>query len=128
MDSMVSLMFELLVVLLFGVRWFCCHYPVKSTGPNHLMMLPDDFPFCRCVVTCYLYRLYPVRLMPLAKAWSIVSLMFELLMVLMFGVQWFCSPIPIEFVHNCSSTSHLNVSFIYVGVRAVYAVLKSRAI
>ena len=49
-------------------------------------------------------------------------------MVLMFGVQWFCSPIPIEFVHNCSSTSHLNVSFVYVCVCAVNAVLKSRVI
>jgi hypothetical protein len=45
-----------------------------------------------------------------------VGLMF---MVLLFGVQWFCSPFPIErcpemeLVKTCSSTSHSNVSFVY---------------
>jgi hypothetical protein len=54
-----------------------------------------------------------------------VSLLFELFMVLLFGVQWFCCHFPVEkctemeLVQTCSSTSHLNVSFFYVGVRAV---------
>ncbi|EFX80816.1 hypothetical protein DAPPUDRAFT_318241 [Daphnia pulex] len=53
----------------------------------------------------------------------------ELFTLLLFGVQWFCSPFPVERcsemefkVQTCSS-SHLNVSFVYVGVHAVYAVL-----
>ena len=51
-----------------------------------------------------------------------VGLMF---MVLLCGVQWFCSPFPVErcsemeFVQTCSSTSHLNVSFVYVGLHAL---------
>jgi hypothetical protein len=55
--------------------------------------------------------------------------LFTMLHLLLFGVQWFCSPFPVErcsemeFVQTCSSTSHLNVSFVYVGVHAVYAVL-----
>jgi hypothetical protein len=59
-----------------------------------------------------------------------VSVMLELFMVLPFGVQWFCSPFPVErcsemeLVQTCSSTSVLNVSFAYVGVHA-YDVLKS---
>jgi hypothetical protein len=46
-------------------------------------------------------------------------------------VQWFCSYFPVErcaemeLVQTCSSTSHLNVLFVYVGVLAVYAVLNS---
>jgi hypothetical protein len=53
----------------------------------------------------------------------------ELFTLLLFGVQWFCSPFPVErcsemeFVQTCRSISHLNVSFVYVGVHAVYAVL-----
>ncbi|EFX85852.1 hypothetical protein DAPPUDRAFT_313712 [Daphnia pulex] len=49
----------------------------------------------------------------------------ELFTLLLFGVQWLCSPFPVErcsemeFVQTCSSTSHLNVSFVYVGVHAV---------
>ncbi|XP_046438764.1 uncharacterized protein LOC124190230 [Daphnia pulex] len=49
----------------------------------------------------------------------------ELFTLLLFGVQWFCSPLPVErcsemeFVQTCSSTSHLNVTFVYVGVHAV---------
>ncbi|EFX86609.1 hypothetical protein DAPPUDRAFT_307889, partial [Daphnia pulex] len=56
------------------------------------------------------------------SSWSV---MFELFLVLLFGEQWFCSPFPVErcsemeLVQTCSSTSHLNVSFVYVGVHAV---------
>ncbi len=58
-----------------------------------------------------------------------VCFIFELFMVLPYGVQWFCSPIPVErcaemeLAQTCSWTSYLNVSFAYVGVYAVYAVL-----
>jgi hypothetical protein len=43
-------------------------------------------------------------------------------------IQWFCSPFLVErcsemeLVQTCSSTSHLNVSFVYV---SVYEVLNS---
>ncbi|EFX85908.1 hypothetical protein DAPPUDRAFT_237470 [Daphnia pulex] len=53
----------------------------------------------------------------------------ELFTLLLFGVQWFCSPFPVErcsemeFVQTCSSTSHLNVSFVYVGVHALNRLL-----
>jgi hypothetical protein len=56
---------------------------------------------------------------------------FELFTVLLFGVQWFYSPYPVnrcsemELVQTCSSTSHLNVTFAYVFVHASYAVLNS---
>jgi hypothetical protein len=55
----------------------------------------------------------------------------ELFMVLPFGVQWFCSPFPVErcsemkLMQTCRSTSPFNVPFFYVGVHAVYEVLKS---
>jgi hypothetical protein len=59
-----------------------------------------------------------------------VSFMFELLMVLLYGVQWFCRPFPVERcdemepVQTCSWISYfINVSFSYVGVHAVYAAL-----
>jgi hypothetical protein len=41
-----------------------------------------------------------------------VSVMLKLFMVLLFGVQWFCSPFPVErcsemeLVQTCSSTTH----------------------
>jgi hypothetical protein len=50
-------------------------------------------------------------------------------LVLLFGVQWFCCHfkvercVEMEFVQTCSSKSYFNVSFAYVGVHAVYAVL-----
>jgi hypothetical protein len=71
----------------------------------------------------------------------IVSLMFfcfvgihgqlEPFTLLQFGVQWFCSPFPVErcpemeLMQTYSSTSYMNVSFAYVGVHSVYAVFNS---
>ena len=54
-----------------------------------------------------------------------VSLMFELFMVLLFGVKWVCCHFPfercaeMELRQTCSSTSYFNVLFPYVCVRAV---------
>jgi hypothetical protein len=49
-----------------------------------------------------------------------VTWMFELFMVLLFGVQWFCSPFPVEscsemkLMQTCHSTSHFNVPFVFL--------------
>jgi hypothetical protein len=59
-----------------------------------------------------------------------VNWIFELFMVLLFGVQWFFNLFPVErcsemkLMQTCRSTSHFNVPFVYVGVHAVYSLEK----
>ncbi|EFX88825.1 hypothetical protein DAPPUDRAFT_311218 [Daphnia pulex] len=52
MVSMVSLMFELSMVLLFGVKWVCSHFPLERCGEMELRQT--------CSSTSYFNVLFPM--------------------------------------------------------------------
>ncbi|EFX62766.1 hypothetical protein DAPPUDRAFT_336458 [Daphnia pulex] len=83
--------------------WFCCSQLVKDVIESSRA----------AAAACSLSSgvIPSVTAGRLLESEFVVSLMSELFMVLLFGVQWFCSSFPVErcpemeLVQTCSSTS-----------------------